>query len=150
MRGILGVMGRAWGSLYLVLVAGTVCPAAGLAQATLPEAAERARQAWLAHDPQALVGQSSSLVLQVAGADPSSPLVRAQAVALLRRYLASAEERGLDVSRVQEVVPGKEGFVELARRYVVAGTSDLRSETVFLGFRLRGGQWVLAELRAAP
>jgi hypothetical protein len=120
------------------------------AQATLPEAAEQARRAWLAHDPQGLVGQSSSLVLQIPGADPSSPLGRAQAVELLRRYLGSAEERGLDVTRTQEVVAGKEGFVELARRYVVAGTSDLRGETLFLGFRLRGGRWVLAELRSVP
>jgi hypothetical protein len=125
-------------------------PVHSWAQATLPEAAEQARRAWLAHDPQGLVGQSSSLVLQIPGADPSSPLGRAQAVELLRRYLGPAEERGLDVTRTQEVVPGREGFVELARRYVVAGTSDLRSETLFLGFRLRGGRWVLAELRSAP
>jgi len=119
------------------------------AQVTLPEAAERARQAWLAHDPQALVGQSSSLVLQIPGADPSSPLGRAQAVELLRRYLRPVEERGLDVTVIREVEPGK-GFVELTRRYVVAGTSELRRETLFLGFRLQAGRWALAELRSAP
>jgi len=119
------------------------------AQATLPEAAERAKQAWLAHDPQALVGQSSSLVLQIPGADPSSPLGRAQAVELLRRYLRAVHERGLDVTVIREVEPGK-GFVELTRRYVVAGTSELRRETLFLGFRLQAGRWALAELRSAP
>jgi hypothetical protein len=119
------------------------------AQSALPEAAERAKQAWLAHDPQALVGQSSNLVLQIPGADPSSPLGRAQAVELLRRYLRPVEERGLDVAVIREVEPGK-GFVELARRYVVAGTTELRRETLFLGFRLQGGRWVLAELRSAP
>jgi hypothetical protein len=119
------------------------------AQATLPAAAARAKQAWLAHDPQALVGQSSSLVLQIPGADPSSPLGRAQAVELLRRYLRAVEERGLDVAVIREVEPGK-GFVELTRRYVVAGTSELRRETLFLGFRLQAGRWALAELRSAP
>ena len=125
-----------------------VAPAAA-AQGTLPQAAERAKQAWLAHDPQALVGQSSNLVLQIPGADPSSPLGRAQAVELLRRYLRPVEERGLDVTMIREVEPGK-GFVELTRRYVVAGTTELRRETLFLGFRLQGGRWALAELRSAP
>jgi hypothetical protein len=119
------------------------------AQSALPEAAERAKQAWLAHDPQALVGQSSNLVLQIPGADPSSPLGRAQAIELLRRYLRPVEERGLDVTVIREVEPGK-GFVELARRYVVTGTTELRRETLFLGFRLQGGRWALAELRSAP
>jgi len=124
-------------------------PVAGRAQAPLSEAAARAKQALLAHDPQALVGQSSSLVLQIPGADPSSPLGRAQAIELLRRYVRLAEERGIDITAIREVEPGK-GFVELTRRYVVAGTSELRHETLFLGFRLVGGEWRLAELRSAP
>jgi len=119
------------------------------AQGTLPEAAERAKQAWLAHDPQALVGQSPSIVLQIPGADPSSPLGRAQAIELLRRYMRPVEERGLDVTVVREVEPGK-GFVELTRRYVVAGTTELRRETLFLGFRREAEHWALAELRSAP
>lgn len=131
----------------LVLLSVAVLPLA--AQTTLPEAAERAKQAWLAHDPQALVGQSPSLVLQIPGADPSSPLGRAQAVELLRRYLRPVEERGLDVTVIRVVEPGK-GFVELARRYVVSGTTELRRETLFLGFRLVAGRWALAELRSAP
>jgi len=59
------------------------------------------------------------------------------------------EERGLDVRVIREVEPGR-GFVELTRRYVVAGTSELRRETLFLGFRLDAGGWALAELRIAP
>lgn len=135
--------------IAICALAAAALGSAAAAQASLPEAAERAKQAWLAHDPQALVGQSSSLVLQIPGADPSSPLGRAQAVELLRRYLRPAEERGLDVTVIREVEPGR-GFVELTRRYVVAGTTELRRETLFLGFRLRAGQWRLAELRSAP
>jgi hypothetical protein len=118
-------------------------------QATLSDAAERAKQAWSAHDAQALVGQSSNIVLQIPGADPSSPLGRSQAIELLRRYLRPAEERGLDVTAIREVEPGK-GFVELTRRYVVAGTTELRRETLFLGYRKMDGEWRLVELRSAP
>jgi len=138
--------------LVPVLMTAAAALAAGTtvaAQSTLPEAAEQARQAWLAHDPQALVGQSPSIVLQIPGADPSSPVGRAQAVELLRRYLRAVEERGLDVTVIREVEPGK-GFVELTRRYVVAGTTELRRETLFLGFRLLAGRWGLVELRSAP
>jgi hypothetical protein len=119
------------------------------AQATLPDAASQAKQALLAHDPQALVGQSSNLLLQIPGADPSSPLGRAQAVELLGRYLRGAEERGLDITAIREVEPGK-GFVELTRRYVVSGTAEVRRETLFLGYRLESKEWRLAELRSTP
>jgi hypothetical protein len=145
-------LSRTLRTLWLALAAfAALAPAAAAqsAQTTLSDVAEKAKQAWLRHDPQALVGQSSSLVLQIPGADPSSALGRDQAVELLRRYLRGAEERGLDVTVIREVEPGK-GFVELTRRYVVVGTTELRRETVFLGFRLRGGRWMLAELRSSP
>ena len=137
-------------ALFRLLAIASICVVAPLAaQETLPEAAEAAKRAWMAHDPQALVGQSPSLVLQIPGADPSSPLGRGQAIELLRRYMRPVEERGLDVTVIREVEPGK-GFVELTRRYVVAGTTELRRETLFLGFRLASGRWALAELRSAP
>lgn len=134
---------------WIALVSIAVLPGAAASQTTLAVAAERARQAWLSHDPQALVGRSSSLVLQIPGADPSSPLGRSQAIELLLRYLRPAEERGLDVMAIREVEPGK-GFVELTRRYVVAGTTELRRETLFLGLRLIANEWRLVELRSAP
>ena len=119
------------------------------AQATLSAAADRAKQAWSAHDPEALVGKSSNIVLQIPGADPSSPLGRAQAIELLRRYMRPAEERGLDIATIREVEAGK-GFVELTRRYVIAGTSEVRRETLFLGYRFQFDEWRLVELRNAP
>lgn len=118
-------------------------------QVTLSDAAARAKQALFAHDAEGLVGASSNLVLQIPGADPSSPLGRSQAIELLRRYFRPAEERGLDVTAIREVEPGK-GFVELTRRYVVAGTTELRRETLFLGYRLLDREWRLVELRSAP
>ncbi len=134
---------------WLSLAALALLPMPARSQATLSDAAARAKQAWAAHNPQALVGQSSNIVLQIPGADPSSPLGRPQAIELLRRYFRPAEERGLDVTAIREVEPGK-GFVELTRRYVVTGTAELRRETLFLGYRLIGREWRLVELRSAP
>lgn len=119
-----------------------------LAQADLASAADRAAAAWQAHDAAALVGRSAALVLQIPGADPSAALGRAQAIELLRRHFHSADERRVIVSAAREVEAGR-GVVELDRRYVVRGTSDERRETVFLGFRLIQGQWVLSEVRTA-
>ena len=133
-----------WLSLCMVAL-----PVQVAAQATLSDAAARAKAAWSAHDAQGLVGRSSTLILQIPGADPSSPLGRPQAIELLRRYFRPAEERGLDVTAIREVEPGK-GFVELTRRYVVAGTTELRHETLFLGYRLLDRAWRLVELRSAP
>lgn len=134
---------------WLPIVVAVTLPTALAAQATLSAAADRAKQAWTAHDPEGLVGRSSSIVLQIPGADPSSPLGRAQAIELLRRYLRPTEERGLDITTIRVVEPGK-GFVELTRRYVVTGTSEVRRETLFLGYRLQRDEWRLVELRNAP
>jgi len=54
----------------------------------------------------------------------------------------------LRVSAVREVEPGR-GYAELERRYVVAGTSDERRETIFWVSQT-GVEWVLVELRSAP
>ena len=135
--------------IAVALVVSPLISGRGVAQGSLAEVAERVRQAWLVHDVQGVVGQSSSVVLQIPGADPSAPVDRAQAIELLRRHLRAGAERGLRVSAVREVEPGR-GYAELDRRYVVAGTSDERCETIFLGFRKPGQEWMLTELRSAP
>jgi hypothetical protein len=135
--------------IAVALVVSPFISGRGVAQGSLAEVAERVRQAWLVHDVQGVVGQSSSVVLQIPGADPSAPVDRAQAIELLRRHLRAGAERGLRVSAVREVEPGR-GYAELDRRYVVAGTSDERRETIFLGFRKPGREWMLSELRSAP
>lgn len=132
----------------LLLVVPTL-PRPLAAQETLSDAAARARDAWSAHDAAAFVGRSTNLALQIPGADPSAALGRSQAIELLSRYFRPTEERGLDVTAIREVEPGN-GFVEMTRRYVVAGTSELRRETLFLGYRLLDHEWHLVELRSAP
>jgi len=119
------------------------------AQSTLEEAARLARAGWLAHDAEVVLGAGSRVVLQIPGADPSAAVSRPQAVTLLERYFRPTVERALDIVTIREVERGR-GFVELERRYVIGGTADERRETLFLGFRLQGGRWVLAELRSAP
>ena len=115
-------------------------------QVGLDEAAARARSAWLAHDPAALLAGSPGVTLEIPGADPSSAISRDQAGELLGRYLRTSEERGVDVRVARELEEGQ-GYVELQRRFIVRGTTEERSETVFLGFRRRGDAWVVVELR---
>ena len=135
---------RTWAIIAgAALVAGRVAAQGG----TLEEAARAARAAWLAHDVSGLVGGSSGIILQIAGAAPSSPVGRAQAEELLRRYLATGSEVSVTIVTVREVEAAR-GFVELERRYVVRGTSDPRREAVFLGFRRVGERWELSEVRS--
>ena len=135
--------------LTVLVIATSGVTAAAWPQDSLARAAERVRRAWLAHDVQAIVGQSPRLVLQIPGADPSAPLERAQAAELLRRHLQRVVERAVAVGAVREVEPGH-GYAELDRRCVVAGPSDERRETIFLRFRSAGPEWQRTELRGAP
>ena len=120
-----------------------------MAQGGLDAAAQRARAAWLAHDPAALLRGSPGVVLQIPGADPSSAIGRDQAGELLARFFRTSVERSVEVSVAREVEEGR-GYVEMVRRFAVAGTTEERRETVFLGLRRLGDQWVVVELRAAP
>jgi hypothetical protein len=119
------------------------------AQTTLADAARAVVSAWLGHSPDALVGSSPKVVLEIPGANPSAPVGGAQAAELLRRYLRPATERVVTVRTVREVAPGS-GFVELDRTYAVLGTNDVRRETIYLRFRRIAGTWCLTELRTGP
>lgn len=135
-------MNRAW-LLGAWLIGGSLAGQGGLG-----EAAAKARSAWLAHDPAALLAGSPGVTLEIPGADPSSAISRDQAGELLGRYLRSSEERAVEVRVARELEEGV-GYVELQRRFIVRGTTEERSETVFLGFRRRGDAWVVVELRTA-
>ena len=137
---------RAWVA-WVPLLALAAAPLS--AQGSLDQAAQVAAAAWLRHNPETLVGEGPTLVLEIPGANPSAPVGAAQAAELLRRYLRPAIERGVVVRTSREVAPGG-GFVELDRTYVVSGTTDVRHETIYLRFRESGGGWRLTELRTAP
>jgi hypothetical protein len=119
------------------------------AQNGLAAAAQRTRQAWLAHDPVALFSGSTGVILQIPGADPSAAMGRDQAAELLGRYLRTSLEQGVDVAVAREVEDGR-GYVELVRRYTIARTAEERRETVFVGLRRLGDRWAVVELRAGP
>jgi hypothetical protein len=112
----------------------------------LDEAAERARQAWLAHNPAALIAESPRVLIQLPGADPSVALGPAQAAALLVDFLASAQEVEVLVRAARQVEPGR-GYVELQRRYRVSGTQNVRNQVLLLGYRRSRAGWRLVEFR---
>jgi hypothetical protein len=119
------------------------------AQGGLDAAAQRARAAWLAHDPVALLSGSPGVILQIPGADPSSAIGREQAGELLERFLRTSVERTVEIAVAREVQEGR-GYIEMVRRFTVAGTTEERRETVFLGLRWWSEHWVVVELRVAP
>jgi hypothetical protein len=128
----------------LVLI---LLPATATAQErSLAAAAERARKAWAAHDAAALVAQSPRLVIQLPGAEPSVALGPEQAAALLADFLAPGQEVEVQVRAAREVGGGR-GYVELQRRYRMAGTQNIRSQILLLGYRLRRRGWTLVEFR---
>jgi hypothetical protein len=131
----------------LIGLALAALPAAAMAQdSRLERAAERARQAWVAHNPARLVADSPRLLIQLPGADPSVALGPAQAAALLADFLATAQEVETVVLAAREVGPGR-GYVELQRRYRVSGTQNVRTQVLLLGYRLEDSGWSLVELR---
>lgn len=132
---------------FLMVLVLALAPTAGQAQKSgLDQAAERARGAWFAHNPAALIAGSPRVLIQLPGADPSVALGPAQAAALLADFLAPAQEVEVLVRAAREVEPGR-GYVELQRRYRVTGTQNVRSQVLLLGYRLDPGGWSLVEFR---
>jgi hypothetical protein len=115
-------------------------------QGDLRAAAERARRAWLSHDVGALVAESPRLVIQLPGAEPSVALGPDQAAALLSNFLDSGQEVETVVRAARQVGPSR-GYVELQRRYRVAGTQNIRVQVILLGYRRIQGGWRLVEFR---
>jgi hypothetical protein len=122
-------------------------PAAAIAQGgDLDQAAERARQAWFAHNATALVAESPRLLIQLPGAEPSVALGPDQAAALLSTFVASGQEVETVIRAAREVGPQR-GYVELQRKYRVAGTQNVRVQVLLLGYRRNASGWTLVEFR---
>jgi hypothetical protein len=136
---------------FLVVVSLLTVPASLRGQGTaagtdLEQAAERARRAWFGHDAAALIANSPRLLIQLPGADPSVALGPAQAAALLTNFFAPAEEVETRVQAAREVEPGR-GYVELQRQFRIAGTQNVRTQALLLGYRLGATGWSLVEFR---
>ena len=132
--------------LALVLAATSVVERAHAQAPELDREADKARRAWFTHEASALVAGTSRVQIRLPGADPSGAIGPEQAAALLRDFMASAEEVETVTRSAREVEPGR-GYVELQRRYRVSGTQDVRSQTLLLGYRMGPSGWVLVELR---
>ncbi len=131
----------------LILLAVILAPVAAAGQQhALSEAAEEARRAWFRHDARGLVADAPRLLVQLPGADPSVALGPAQAAALLIDFMVQGQEVETMVRAAREVEPGR-GYVELQRRYRIAGTEDVRVQSLLLGYRLLRSGWRLVELR---
>ena len=131
----------------LIAVSLVACPIAALAQdGDLADAAEQAREACFAHNAAALVAHSPSLLVQLPGAEPSVALAREQAAALLADFLASGQEVETLVRAAREVGPDR-GYVELQRKYRIAGTQNVRVQMLLLSYRRNQGVWTLVEFR---
>jgi hypothetical protein len=120
--------------------------AAEAQQPDLAGAAEQARRAWFDHDARALVAESPRLLVQLPGADPAVALGPDQAAALLADFMVQGQEVETVVRAAREVESGR-GYVELQRRYRVAGTQEVRLQSLLLGYRLGRDGWRLVELR---
>lgn len=130
-------------SLAMTVIAG---PLLGQMEA-LTEAAEAARDAWQRHATREMMAPAvRGIRLQLPGADPSTAVSQAQGAALLSEYLSGSEEEETTVHAARVVAAGR-GYVELLRYYRVAGTEEVRMETVLLGYQQEGDRWILAELR---
>jgi hypothetical protein len=131
----------------LIAVMLVALPTSGQAQGSdLRAAAERARRAWVGHDASALVAESPRLLIQLPGAEPSVALGPDQAAALLADFQASSQEVETLVRAAREVGP-RRGYVELERKYRVAGTQDIRVQILLLGYRRLESGWTLVEFR---
>jgi hypothetical protein len=113
---------------------------------SLVAAAQRAAQAWRRHDFEALVEGAGVVRLQLPGAEPTGWLREAQAAALLRAFVAGADEREAEVVVVRRV-DEERAYVEVRREFMVEGTAARRSETLYLGMRRRGAGFRLADVR---
>ena len=118
------------------------------AQEGLDARAESARLALERGDPTRLIGQSRRLLVQLPDADPSAPVDRAQAVALLDGFFRGTEGIGTTIRAARRVTP-ETGYVELVRRFRVVGTAEVRRQTVLLSFRRQGESWQLVEVRVS-
>jgi hypothetical protein len=121
----------------------------GAQEEALNQAANVARTALEQHDTEALLAAAGDGVrIQLPGAEPSAPVSKAQGAALVGLYLDGGEEVATTVGAARVISAGR-GYVELVREYRVAGTAETRQQSVLLGYRLAGDEWVLSELRIA-
>ena len=133
------------GKLVLASAALLFIPADARAQ-SLNSIAQTARNSWLNQDMRSFLAAGDPVEVRLPGARPSRALPASQAAALLRDFVDGATEQAFDISTVRDAGNGR-GYVEATRRFLVRGTSNEQSQTVFMTFRQSGDRWILREVR---
>ena len=136
---------------FALLLTGLLCVPAieAVGQGSLEEAVEVARVAWLAHEADELVSRSDTVRLHLPGVAMSASVKPGQASRLINRYFEAADELTFDLREVRRMA-ADHAYAEIVRVFVIRGTSEERTETVFLGFRVLDGEWRLREVRITP
>jgi len=106
-------------------------------------------EAWLGHRSRVVVEGSDTVRLRLPRLATSAAVRPGQAARLLDEYLGDSEELTFSLKGVR-YAGSDHAYAEFARSFRVRGTSDERTETVFLGYRWLDGQWRLREVRIAP
>jgi hypothetical protein len=130
----------------LLLLAGRVSAQVTVPGPDLANLADGAARAVGAQNGPGLVAGAPQIVIQLPGVEPSGPVARPQAAALLKGFFQGTAEEGTRVRSAREVSAGR-GLVELVRRYRTRGTQTVREQAILLGYRLEDGGWRLVELR---
>jgi hypothetical protein len=132
-----------------MVACGLVTAAPLAAQDALDVAVAGAADAWTKHRVRDLVEGSDTVRLRIPGLAASSAVRPGQAARLLEEYLAEAEELGFELRGIRHVA-ADHAYAEFGRRFQIRGTSEVREETVFLGYRRLAGVWRVREVRIAP
>ena len=118
-------------------------------QGDLHVVAAAAQTAWLRHDMAGLVQSGEKVLVFLPGTEPSAPVGRAQAAALLSEHVRGYEEAGVEIKTVRELDDEERGVVGLLRRYRVVGTVETRTQSLLLVYRHAPAGWVLTEVRVS-
>jgi len=131
-------------AMLVALLGGPVTP--GHSQDGLAAVAGDARRAWATHRLGEMVGTAEAVQVQLPGLRSAAAMPRGQALATLEALLRRTVEVEVRVVSARETGGGR-GYVELRRSFREQGTQAVQSQRVLLGYRERGGRWILAEVR---
>lgn len=92
------------------------------------------------------MGVAEAVQVQLPGLRSSAAMPRGQAVATLAAFVQRNIEVEVRVASARETGEGR-GYVELRRSFREQGTQAVQTQRVLLGYRGRGGRWILVEVR---
>ena len=128
----------------LAILALMPCLATG--QETVDEAAHEARDAWMNHDVGRLLFGRDQVTLTLPRAESTRPLSPGQASSLMREFFRNTEELQFSYEKIGTGTDDQ-GYIEASRDFVIAGTTEIRTQKVIIGFRRISRVWRIFEIR---